>query len=358
MNRHTNKPLQGDKRLYDRFALVGNFYVGEQNVKYTVVDVSLGGLKIKPAETNTNSHSPQDLISGLMVLRTGSLFVASKISCKVIVSEVNGFIRAKFVDVSEELVDFLRNSRVDVNSNNLEVVKSQWLPETPIYNNHNKSHGTIVSRIFQLLTGVELVLIFLAIVLGAFFIARSGEDQSILVQHNHQIVAKLDGSLLSLVTEFPVETGSTIATLSAETVSGDFAELSVNTPVTAHDITWKFNVGDHVKRSDILGVAHNVATTAGKPNAVVGFRHVLFSADVGDILAFSGSDKDVILGKVLRIIPRSQAVIAADLDTNDLAFNYYYYVELDYSISKARNDSLKMNHIRTLFIKVKNYFGG
>ena len=56
MNRHTNKPLQGDKRLYDRFALVGNFYVGEQNVKYTVVDVSLGGLKIKPAETNTNSN--------------------------------------------------------------------------------------------------------------------------------------------------------------------------------------------------------------------------------------------------------------------------------------------------------------
>lgn len=335
-------------RLFERMEIPGTFSIGsgKSTYKYELGDVSAGGLRIINA---TRVRSSNDVLSGRLTLALNGLEVSSQVTCKIIAIEENGDVRAKFLDISEDMVEFLRSSaRSYAVDGRHRTASGKWLPGSAEYQplkNLKQERGSWAARnLFRF----EWVLAALIVALCGAVLLRTGDDQGFWLVKNHEVSLDMPARVLTLNTSFPIAANEPIATL-AHTEDGEVgSSFDVLAPIAAQSITWRFNPGDTILPSDVIGILHNAPLRNEAVQAIIGVENPLLDIAVGDNLVFRSGIGAPLEGEVMRTITKSQAAIITGLLSTSLRFDSYYVVEVPVASETTLQTDLELDHLRTL----------
>lgn len=334
-----------DRRLFDRIPVTGKFRIvaNGETQEFTIIDVSVGGLRVRGASAN---QAVGNILKGSLEIESGDLSVSTEATCQVVALEEVGEIRVRFVVIAEEFVEFLR--AMIVREQHGAGYKNDWLVSKPQY--LEKKPGRL--RLFRKLFRLELLAAALLVGLAILMFSRSSVEQSFWMVKTHEVVAPFPAEVVKLASDFPIDAGDPIASLSVSAISGPAVSVDLPSQVAAQTFSWRFNVGDRVKDGDVLGLLYNAPLSHGHVQAVVGLDSPILSLGVGDVVVFKDSQGNRIEGTVRYLVTRDQASSITDLAPTSLNFNFYHVIEMDTHIQSVFETVIEVDVLATVALPI------
>lgn len=342
-----------DKRLHERLALVGHFIVAGRSgetKRYKLMDISLGGLRIKELLDDTATN---DFISGRLEVTAGNITVSGDATCQVLVISQEAGTRMKFVEISEEFIEFLRAHiwRENIGSD----LKTDWLSRSASASQLNvatNGNHSLLRKIFRFETALAALLIGLAFLT----LVRATEYQVFWLTSNFDIVAPISATINSLQDTTPIDPGDQIAKLETVTISEQRAYVAIQSPSAAHVVTWIYNVGDKVNAGDVIGYGSGLPLSNGRVQAIAAVDSPFYALAKGDEIVFTNGTNQNIRGIVSHSITPERVATHSGVDQNMLKFTSYHVVELSFLPDTFFPGDLKLNRTATFYSRVRSKF--
>ena len=345
------KPQQPDetnnsRRLYDRLPLDGRFKTKtntNDDLIYSLADISLGGMRLLDSRSGV---SVGDILVGTVEITAGQISVSSKVTCQVVAVDARRCTRLKFLDVAEEFIEFLRATiwRDTKDSD----YKTDWLSREPMMTAFDVKPG-LARRVLSQIIRYEVLASVLLLALAFVILVRATATQSFWVTQSYEVLAPLNSRIAALRENWPVDVGEEIAVLEVITVSGEATYLSVAAPVTAQTGTWRYNMGDQVRRDEVLGFLGSVPLSNGNVQVIVAVDSPIYTLRSNDRVIFKTGDHQYLQGTVTYSVTPEQAARFSGMNDAAMQFDTYQVVELDAPPQLAFGGDLYVNHIATLY---------
>lgn len=348
-----------NRRLFDRIEVEATFEVRTDSVKqtYSIEDISVGGFRINKT---IPTFVAGEVVNGSLVVRTKNMSVGSRVACSVVgIEEKNSQTRFKFIEISEEFIEFIRAYIVRDKAGS--EYSAYWLQKTPAVRDlPSQTRKTLLERIKRVF-GLELLALLLVFGLAILIFLRSSNDQSHWLVGSHEIVSLQGGEIASLRSDFPVSVGEAVATVSSASVDGGRQQDQIASSLQGQSITWLYNIGDVVPAGAVLGMLHNAPMSNGKVQAIVSVDSPFYSVSNGEILMFKSNYGERLEGLVVSALTPSQAVKLTGLSFDTIGFSNYHLVEVAASTNTPIETNLNVDHLATALnawsIKLSGWFG-
>lgn len=336
-----NSPNNSNRRLFDRINAAGAFIVDGKT--YPMRDISVGGLRL---EDKLEGAEKGSITSGKVFLTQSTVRIYSDVVCHVIDNNEMHGARLKFVNISEEFVEFLRSFALRhmaptdyeaswISSNSYELSQPDNV----------QVKRSVFKRVFRLETLITVTIFAIALLL----LSRASSEQNFWVVSQHELLSSVSGEITSLHPDEAIDVGSVIANIKISTLSDQDTDFPVVSRVRGQTLNWHFNVGDNVVEGDLLGVIGLTPLNDGGAKAIIGLESPLLSLTIGDLVKVSNTAYGSMDALVKYAVTPTQAAALTGRSPDSFEFEEYFLVELDAPSNVPLAGQLRVNVFSTWF---------
>ena len=281
-----------DNRLHKRYNFTARFEVDAKDYVdiFTVSDISLGGMRL--IETSDTAKK-DDILNGILTIQSGKLFVTARVLVVVLEQSEAVGTRLKFIDIPEEMIEFLRGSglRKDDGAR----VQSDWIEGKKVLASSGARSGFIK---FLWAVRIEVLIFLIAILFGFFLFARSASFEIQPLTSRNAIIAPVTGVIDNLLYDQNIHVGDDLATISIVTINQSAFDVSVMSQVAGQNVIWNTNSGDEVIEGEIIGEVQSYIFNGERQQLILRSRNFDFDFAPGDLIYLIDNDGNRIAAEV------------------------------------------------------------